>query len=67
MPNRGDSRALYSVEAVSEVVRAGRIVTKESGTVLGPIGAVTGAAGAGAMTLGEDVPLAVTAVLPRPV
>ena len=35
--------------------------------VTGSAGAVTGAGGEGAMTVGKDVPLAVTAVLARPV
>ena len=46
----------YRVGAASEVTILGGGVT-----------GAAGAAGAGAMTVGEDVPLAVTAVLARPV
>ena len=53
MPDGGDLRGLYRIEACSEIT--------------GPDGAVTGAARAGAMTVGKDVPLVVTAVLAQPV
>ena len=66
MPDGGDSTT-YGVGAAWEVTGvcgglpgAGRAATEAEG-------AVAGAAGAGAITVGEDVPLAVTAVLAWPV
>ena len=59
MPDRGDSLT-YGVGDCSDLTEVG-------GAVNGAGGAATGAAGAGAMATGEDVPLAVTAVLAWPV
>ena len=59
IPDRGDSLT-YGVGAASDLTRVG-------GAVNGAARAATGATGAGAMTAGVDVPLAVTAVLAWPV
>ena len=55
MPD-GDDSMTYGVEAASEVTGVG-----------GGVPGAGGAAGPGAMTVGEDVPLAATAVLAQPV
>ena len=59
MPDGGDSTTLYGVRATWKVAGA------ETEAVIGAAEAVTEATGAGAMTVGEDAPLAVTAVLTR--
>ena len=51
----------YGLGAASNLTGAGGAVTGVDGAL------TTGAAGAGAMTVGEDVPLAVTSMLARPV
>ena len=77
MPDKDDSMTVYGVEAAWEITGVGAVVTGAGSAVTGASGAVagadeaatgtvTGADGAGAMTVGEDVPLAVTAVLARP-
>ena len=58
---------MYGVGEAWEVTRVGGEVTEAGGPATGVYGEVTGAAGAGAVSLGEDVPLAVTGVLARPV
>ena len=55
------------VEAASEVTRVGGGVPGAGRAATGVDGEVTRAAGAGAIAVGEDVPLAATAVLARPV
>ena len=59
MPDRGDSLT-YSVGAAADLTALG-------GAVNGADEAATGAPGRGAMTVGGDVPLTVTALLARPV
>ena len=59
--------ALYGIGAAWEVTEEAGPVTGAGRTVTGAAGVVNGATGAGAMAVGEDVPLAVTAVLARPV
>ena len=59
MPDGGDSLT-YIVGAAADLTAVG-------GAVNGAGEAATGAAGAGAMTAGGDVPLTVTALLARPV
>ena len=66
-PDEGDSLT-NGVGAASGLTEVGRAVNGAGGAVTGVDGAVpTGEAGAGAMTGGVHVPLAVTAVLARPV
>ena len=65
MPDEGDPMALYSVRAAWEVTGAGGAETGAARAATGVEGTVTGAAGAGAMTVGKDVPLAVNVVLAR--
>ena len=60
MPDGGDSLT-YSVGAAADLTAV------VGGAVNGAGEAATGAAGAGAMTVGRDVPLTVTALLARPV
>ena len=61
MPDGGDSMALYGVGATWEVTDRNRRAAT------GAAGGVTGAVGAGAMTVvGEDLSLVMTAVLDRP-
>ena len=67
MPDGGDSLT-YGVGAASDLIGVGRAVNGAGGAATGVDGAVTtGEAGAGAMTGGVHVPLAVTAGLARPV
>ena len=66
IPDGGDSRT-YGVRAASKETEVGGGVTGAGGAATGVDWKVTGAAEAGAMTVGKDVPLAVTAVLARPV
>ena len=54
-------------EAGDKVTDAGREVTGAGRAVIGAVRAVTGAAEAGAITIDEDVPLGVIALLARPV
>ena len=63
MPDGGNS-ITYGVGAASEVTGVGGGATGAGGAATG---AVTGATGAVTITVGEDVPLAVTAGLARPV
>ena len=66
MPDGGDSLT-YGVGAASDLIGVGGPVNGAGGATTGVDGAVTiGEAGAGAMTVGIDVPLAVTAVLAQP-
>ena len=57
--------ALYGVREAWELTGAGGAVTGLGGAVTGAVGAVTGAGGTGAITVGEDLSLAVTTVLAR--
>ena len=58
----------YGVGAASDITGVGGAVNETGGAATGIDEAVTtGAAGAGATTVGEDVPLVVPAVLARPV
>ena len=63
MPDGGDAMALYGVGAAWKATGAGGTVSRADGTVTGAVEVVIGAAAEGAMTVGEDVPLTVTAVL----
>ena len=58
---------LCGVGAAWKVTGVRGKITEAGGVATGEDGAITGAAGGGAITIGEDVPLAVTAVLARPV
>ena len=66
MPDGGDSMA-YGVRVASDITEVGGAVNRAGWATTGVDGEVTGEAGAGVMTVGEDIPLVVTAVLPRPV
>ena len=67
MSDRGDSLT-YDVRTASDQIGVGGAVDGASGAATGVDGAVTtGEAGEEAMNVGKDVPLAVTAVLARPV
>ena len=65
-PDGGDSMT-YVVGAALEVTGKGGGETEAGGAATGADVVVTGAAGAGAMTVDEDAPLVVTTVLARPV
>ena len=66
MPDGGDS-VTYGVGAAREVTGVGGGVTGAGGAATGVDGAVTRAVEVEAITVGEDVLLAATAVLARPV
>ena len=67
MPDGGDSLT-YDVGAASDLTGVGGAVNGTGWAATGKDRAVaTGKTGAGAITVGENVPLAVTAVLVRPV
>ena len=64
----GGESSTYGVRAASDLIGVGGAVNGAGGTATGVDEAVTTReAGAGAMTVGVDVPLAVTAVLARAV
>ena len=67
MPYGGDSMTLYGVGEASEETGVGGAVAGAGEQATGVDGTVTGVAGVHTMTVDEDVPLAATAVLARPV
>ena len=68
MPDGGDATALYGVVVADvEVAGEARKVTEAASAVTGAGWVGIGAGGAGAITVGEGVPFAVTTVLSRPV
>ena len=67
MVDEETSRALYGLGAAWEVSEAGGAVTGAGGALVGASRTVIGAAVVRVTVAGDDVPLAVTAVLTRPV
>ena len=65
MPDEEASRALYGLGAAWEVSEAGGAVTGAGGALIGASRTAIGAAVVRAMVAGDDLPLAVTAVLTR--
>ena len=67
MPDGGNSMEVNGVGITWEVNGTCRTVAGAAGVITGAAGAGTGTEGTGAIVVGEDVPLAVTVTLARPV